>query len=60
MQWFQDPNQNNVGDLNSVRREVSRYFRNKEKKYLKAKIDELETGSKIKKISETCIGASVT
>jgi len=60
MQWFQDLNQNNVGDLNSVSREASRYFRNKEKKYLKAKIDELETGSKIKKNIRDCIGASVT
>jgi len=31
----------------------------KKKEYLKAKIDELETNSRIKK-SETCIGASMT
>jgi hypothetical protein len=32
----------------------------KKKTYLKAKIEELETNSKIKKILGTCIGASVT
>jgi len=32
----------------------------KNKEYLKAKIDELETNSKIKKISEIFIGASLT
>ena len=29
MQWLQDPSQSNVDDLNNVRREVSRHFRNK-------------------------------
>jgi len=48
MQWLQDPNKSNVDNLNSVRRETSRHFRNKKKKYLKAKIDELETNSYIK------------
>ena len=31
MQWVQDPSQSNVDNLNSVRREVSRHFRNKKK-----------------------------
>ena len=31
MQWIQDPSQSNVDNLNSVRREVSRHFRNKKK-----------------------------
>jgi len=42
MRWVQDPNQSNIDNLNSVRREASRYFRNKKKEYLKAKIDELD------------------
>ena len=46
--------------LNNVKHEVSRYFRNKQQEYLKVKIDELETNSKIKKKSETCVGASLT
>ena len=29
MQWLQDPSQSKVDKLNSVRREVSRHFRNK-------------------------------
>ena len=29
MQWLQDPNQSNVNNLNNVRREDSRHFRNK-------------------------------
>jgi len=41
MQGVQDPCQSNVDNLNSVRREVSRHFRNKKKEYLRAKIEEL-------------------
>jgi len=48
----------NVDNLENVRSEGSRHFRNKKNGYLKAKIDELESNSS--KISETCIGASVT
>jgi len=50
MQWLQDPNQINVDNLNNVRREASRQFKNKKKEYLKAKIEELESDSKIKNI----------
>jgi len=56
MQWLQDPSQSNVDNLNNVRREASRHFRNKKKEYLIAKIEELETNSKIK-ILRICIGA---
>ena len=38
MQWVQDPSQSNVDNLNQVRRDVSRHFRNKKKAYLRAKI----------------------
>jgi len=41
MQWLKDPNQSNIDNPNSVTCEASRHFRNKKKKYLKAKIDEL-------------------
>ena len=54
MQWLQHPNQSNIDNLNNVRHEGSN-----KKDYLKAKIDELETNSKIKKISETYIGVSM-
>jgi len=43
----------------NVRREVSRYFRNKKKAYLRDKIEELKTKIKIQKLG-TCIGASIT
>ena len=52
MQWLQDPNQSNVHNLKNVRREASRCFRNKKKKHLTDKIDELETDSKIKNITD--------
>ena len=58
MQWLQNPNQNDVYNLNNERREASRHLRNKRKEYQKANIDELETNSQIK-ISETCVGASM-
>jgi len=39
MQWLYEPNQSNVDNLNNVRCEARRHFRNKKKEYLKAKID---------------------
>jgi hypothetical protein len=59
MQWIHDPNQNNVDNLNHVRREASRHFRNKKKAYLKAKIEKIETNHKTK-ILGTSIGAAMT
>jgi len=53
MWWLQDPSQSNVDNLNNVRCEASRHLRHKKKKeYLPAKIDELETNSKIKNIRD--------
>ena len=57
--WVQDPSQSNVDDLNNVRHEASRHFRNKKQENLKTKIEELETNSKFK-ILGTCIGTSMT
>jgi hypothetical protein len=42
----------NVDNLNDVRRDASRHFRNKKKAYLRAKIKELETNSKIYNIRD--------
>ena len=36
MQGVQDPSQNDVDNLNNVRREGSRHFRNKKMEYLEA------------------------
>ena len=52
MQCVQDPSQSNVDNLNNVRREASRHFRNKKKEYLKAKIEEPETNNKIRNIRD--------
>ena len=52
LQWIQDPRQSKVDILNNVRREVSRHFRNKKKAYLRDKIEELETNSKIQNIRD--------
>ena len=57
MQWGQDPRQSNVDNLNNIRREASRHFKNK-KDYLKAKIEELETNCKIKNIRNLYRGIS--
>jgi hypothetical protein len=41
LQWLQNPSEANEDNLSDVRREVSRHFRNKEREYLKEKINEL-------------------
>ena len=48
MQWFQDPNQNNIDNLNNIRREASRHCRNQKEELPRAKTDDLEINSKIK------------
>jgi len=58
MQWLQDPNESNVENLNNIRDEASWHFRNKKKEYVKAKIIELETNSKIKNIRDFYMGIS--
>jgi hypothetical protein len=46
----------NVCNIKNVRHVASRHFRNKKKEYLKAKIDEHETNSKIKKYQKCVLG----
>jgi len=55
MQWIQVPSQSTVDNLNNVRLEVSRLFRNKKKAYLRDKIVELEIICKIQNISDLCM-----
>jgi len=52
MQWIQDPSRSNVDNLNNIRRDASRHFRNKKKAYLKVKIEELEINSKINMVRD--------
>jgi hypothetical protein len=54
LQWLQDLSEINGDNLNNVRREASRYFRNKKREYLKDKINELAINSKNMNI-KTCI-----
>jgi uncharacterized NAD(P)/FAD-binding protein YdhS len=48
LQWLQDSSEINGDNLNNVRHEASRYFRNRKGEYLKDKINELATNSKNK------------
>jgi hypothetical protein len=52
LQWLQDPSEINGDNLKIVRCEASRYFRNKNREYLKDKINELEINSKNKNIGD--------
>jgi hypothetical protein len=56
LQWLQDPSEINGDNLNNVRREASRYFRNKRKEYLKDRIIELARNSKNKNIRDLYSG----
>jgi hypothetical protein len=56
LQWLQNPNQINRDNLQNVRRETSRVFRNKKREYLKGKINELVTNNKTKTL-EICTEA---
>jgi hypothetical protein len=52
LQWLQDRSEINRDNLNNIRRETSRNFRNKMREYLKGKINELATNSKNKNIRD--------
>jgi hypothetical protein len=52
LQGLQDPSEANEDKRSDVRREASRHFRNKEREYLKDKINELESNSKTKNIRD--------
>jgi signal transduction protein with GAF and PtsI domain len=46
LQWAQDPGKINEDNLNNIRREASKHFRNNKSEYLKDKINDLATDSK--------------
>jgi hypothetical protein len=58
LQWLQDPSEINGINLNNVRHEASRHFRNKKREYLKDKINGLATNSKNKNISDLYRGVN--
>jgi len=57
LQCLQSPEQANRDNLNKVRREISRTFRNKRREYMKDKINELLKQTVRTRISETYTGA---
>jgi hypothetical protein len=59
LQWLKDPSEISGDNLNNVRCEASRYFRNKKREYLKDKINELATNSKNKNIRDLHRGISL-
>jgi hypothetical protein len=52
LQWLQNPSQIYGDNLQNLRRETSRTFRNKRREYLKGKINELEINNKNKNIRD--------
>jgi hypothetical protein len=52
LQWLHDPREINGDNMKNVRREASRYFRNKKREYLKERVNVLTTNSKNKNIRE--------
>jgi hypothetical protein len=50
--WLQEPREINGDNLNNVRSEASRYFRNKRREHLEDKINELATNSKNENIRD--------
>jgi hypothetical protein len=58
LQWLQYPSQINGVNVQNLRCETSRTFRNKKREYLKGKINELETNNKNKNIRDLYRGIS--
>jgi hypothetical protein len=52
LQWLQNPNQINRDNVQNLRCETSKTFRNKKREYLKGKINELKTSNKNKNIRD--------
>jgi hypothetical protein len=54
LQWLQDPSEIDGDNLNNVRHEASRYFRNKKREYWKKKLMSLQCIVRTRTL-ETCI-----
>jgi hypothetical protein len=52
LQWLQDPIETSADSVNNVRSEARRYFRNKERGYLKNKMSMLVMNGKSKNIRQ--------
>jgi hypothetical protein len=51
--WLQVPREINGNNLNNIRREARRHFRNRKREYLKDKVEELATTSRTR-TSDSC------
>jgi hypothetical protein len=61
LQWLQNSSQISGDNLQNLRRETSRTFRNKKREYLKGKINELETNNRsVKLFGFISVGSVVT
>jgi hypothetical protein len=60
LQWLQNPSHINGDNLQNLRCETSRTFRNKKREYLRDKINELETNNKNKNIRDLYIMMNFT
>jgi hypothetical protein len=58
LEWLQDPSEINGDNLNNVRREDNRYFRNKRREYPNARISELATNRTNKNIRDLYRGVN--
>jgi hypothetical protein len=58
LQWLQDPSEINGNNMNNIRPEASRHFKNKEREYLKGNSDELAMNSTNNKIRDLYRGKS--
>jgi hypothetical protein len=52
LQWLQDPSEINGDNLNNVRREADRHFKNNKREYMKNKFNALAMNNKNKNIRE--------
>ncbi|PSN55555.1 hypothetical protein C0J52_12130 [Blattella germanica] len=52
MNWMREPNEQNSEQLCSIRRETTRFLKNKKREYLKEKINDLEINAKNRNIRE--------
>jgi hypothetical protein len=56
LQWLQYPSEINWDNLNNLRHEASRHFRNKKRQYTKERINNLAMNSKNKNIRDLYSG----
>jgi len=56
LQWMHNPSRTSRNNLNNVRRETSRYFKNKEMEYVKEKLMNFKERVRTE-ILDTCIEA---